>query len=106
MLADMMFKPDRKRRPIFPDYTHWLFGYAVIILAWITIYLGLDKIGDTAAWVWTLVSVWMGLVVLTYLILTILRLMKKGEDDHSKKKEEIPNNNNNNNNNTDERLTS
>lgn len=41
ILADRMFKADRKHAPIFPDMVHWLLGYCLIGLALIECYLGL-----------------------------------------------------------------
>jgi hypothetical protein len=93
MLADMLWKPDRKGRPLFPDYTHWLFGYVTVLLAWINVYLGLKKIGDTDAWVWALVSVWMGLVFLLYLIFMFIRLGKGDQMCFPEKKKAVPTNN-------------
>lgn len=39
-----MFKPDRKRAPVFPDMIHWFVGYTTVILGLINIFLGMTLI--------------------------------------------------------------
>jgi len=77
IVSHFMFNPDRKRPPIFPDLTHWFFGYAILVLSFVTIYFGLYEI-QASRTIYILLSVWLGFIVVLGLVLTILRITGNG----------------------------
>merc|ERR1712146_66287 len=48
--ADAWWTPDRKGTPWVPDRLHWLVGYALVILAFVTVYYGLDAYYGLPDW--------------------------------------------------------
>jgi hypothetical protein len=43
LLADRLFDPKRKKVPVFPDQVHWWIGRVVMVLAVVTIFLGINQ---------------------------------------------------------------
>jgi len=78
-LADALFNPDRKF-PGIPDIIHRVFGYGLIILATVNIYLGLARYAyNTGASIETVIyvlfSIWVGFIGVTYAAFAILKLV-------------------------------
>ena len=75
LLAHVMYDPDRKRVPIFPDMIHQAFGYILILFAAATIFNGLYEYGaDNDLFI--IAGVWIGLSMVAVVLLIIVEATK------------------------------
>jgi len=85
ILADIMFKPDRKYTPIFPDILHRAIGYILIVTSFVVVYLGLDLIVANKGF-YAGVSIWLALYVITLCVLQY-KGWSKAPHDYKEEKE-------------------
>eukprot|EP01119_Soliformovum_irregulare_P008400 TRINITY_DN21518_c0_g1_i1.p1 TRINITY_DN21518_c0_g1~~TRINITY_DN21518_c0_g1_i1.p1 ORF type:complete len:366 (-),score=108.36 TRINITY_DN21518_c0_g1_i1:53-1150(-) len=79
ILADKWFSLNRDGTPIFPDYTHWLFGWSAVILGLINVAIGLFVFyGNKYVALVIAYIAWASLVAIILIITTIVMLAKYG----------------------------
>jgi hypothetical protein len=58
VLADVMVNPSREHTPLFPDLLHWIFGWSLVILGVVNVYLGLSRYEVAPLSIWILYALW------------------------------------------------
>jgi len=58
VLADVMVNPSREHTPVFPDLLHWIFGWSLVILGVVNVYLGLSRYEVAPLSIWILYCIW------------------------------------------------
>jgi len=80
--ADKWFDPERGRPPLFPDLTHWIFGWVSILAGLTNIALGLVDYGASNAVLYAYIA-FAGLVASFLLVFFLVKkFIKSDDDDH------------------------
>jgi len=69
ILADVMYKPERKNTPIFPDIIHWIIGHFLILGSYVVVWLGLDVYGTTSKVCYILLCIWLAIYLAIFIVL-------------------------------------
>jgi len=79
--ADKWFDPERKGTPLFPDITHWIFGWVSILAGLTNVAIGLNDYGVSLQLLYGYI-VWAGIVGATLLVFFLYHLIVKTDDGH------------------------
>jgi len=80
--ADKWFDPERGRPPLFPDLTHWIFGWVSILAGLANIALGLIDYGASTSVLYAYIALAAAIAAFLLVFFIVKKFIKKDEDDH------------------------